>query len=171
MTTELTSLAALIMLAFVLSWPAMLAWWRRGVSREASEVAGAIESFAADARRAARCPEIDADLVARATRLHLPELGSFRLAPTLPNATPELVADAAMRLASRLRRRTAFERKMLARTASGRRRGAIAGAIPPVLLLILVAAGANVPPAALGLLILAQGVGCWLQARIARVAP
>jgi hypothetical protein len=171
MTTELTSVAAVLMLAFVLSWPAVLAWWRRRESREASEVAGALEGFAADTRRAARCLEIDATLAARVIRLRMPELGAFRLAPTLPNATPDLVADAATRLASRLRRRIAFERKMLARTASGRRRGAIAGAMPPVLVLALASAGARVPLMALVLLVVAQGLGCWLQARIAHVAP
>ena len=171
MTTELTSLSALLMLAFVLSWPALLAWWWRGESREASEVAGAIEAFAADARRATRCLEVDAALAARVARLRMPELGAFRLAPTLPNATPELVADAAARLASRLRRRIAFERKMLARTAPGRRRGAIAGAIPPIVLLAIISTGAHVPTAALLLLVIAQGTGCWLQARIAHVAP
>lgn len=171
MTTELTSLAALVMLAFVLSWPALLAWSRRGMSREASEVAGAIEAFAADVRRAARCLEIDEGLATRVARLRMPELGAFRLASTLPNVTPDLVADAAARLALRLRRRVAFERKMLARTAPGRRRGAIAGALPPLVLLALAGAGAPVPLAALLLLVVAQGVGCWLQARIAHVAP
>ena len=42
----------------------------------------------------------------------------------LTHAPPHLVADTAHRLALRLKRRVAFERKMLARTASGRRRGA-----------------------------------------------
>lgn len=171
MPTDLTSVAALLMLAFVLAWPALLAWWRRGVSREASEVAAALETFASDTRRANRCLEMDAALAARVARLRMPEFGSFRLAPTLPNATPDLVADAAGRLALRLRRRTSFERKMLARTAPGRRRGAIAGALPPALLLALTFVGARVPGAALLLLIFAQGLGCWLQARIARVAP
>jgi Flp pilus assembly protein TadB len=104
-------------------------------------------------------------------RLRMPEIAAFRLVPLLPNATPELVADAAARLALRLRRRIAFERKMLARTASGRRRGAIAGALPPLVLLLLAGAGAEFPAAALLLVAFAQGLGCWLQARIARVAP
>src|SRR5215217_6055559 len=94
MTTELTALAACAMLAFVLAWPALLAWWRRGASREASEVAAALESFAAATRRASRCLDMDEALAARVARLRMPELGAFRLAPTLPNATPELVADA-----------------------------------------------------------------------------
>ena len=101
----------------------------------------------------------------------MPELGAFRLAPTLPSATPELVADAAARFALRLRRRIAFERKMLARTAPGRRRAAIAGALPPVVMLALAGNGVVIPMPALLLLGCAQGVGCWLQARIAHVAP
>jgi len=171
MTTDLTLFVAIAMLGSVLAWPALVAWWRRGVSRDASDIAAALETFSADTRRATHCPEIDAVLARRVARLRMPEIGAFRLAPILPNATPELVADAAARLALRLRRRIAFERKMLARTASGRRRGAIAGAIPPVLLLTLAGSGVEVPAVALVLLIAAQGVGCWLQARIAHVAP
>jgi len=171
MTTDLTPIVALVMLVAVLTWPAGVAAWRRGKSREASEVATALEAFALDSRRAPRCLDIDADLAARMTRLRMPELGAFRLAPNLPNATPDLVADAAARLALRVRRRIAFERKMLARTASGRRRGAIAGALPPLVLFALASVGAEVPVAALLLLIVAQATGCWLQARIAHVAP
>jgi Flp pilus assembly protein TadB len=171
MTTELTLLVALLMLAFVLAWPALLAAWRRGVNREASEAASALESFAAEARRAAQCLEIDPALAARLARLCMPELAAFRLVPVLPNATPALVSDAAARLALRLRRRIAFERKMLARTAPGRRRAAIAGALPSVVLLVSLGCGAEFPAAATLLLVFAQGVGCWLQARIARIAP
>jgi hypothetical protein len=171
MTTELTSFAALLMLAFVLAWPALLTAWRRGVNREASEVATALEWFATEARRATRCSEIDPVLAARMTRLHMPELGAFRLVHVLSNATPALVSDAAARLALRLRRRIAFERKMLARTAPGRRRAAAAGAVPPVVLLALAGVNAEFPVAAFLLVVIAQAVGCWLQARIARVAP
>jgi hypothetical protein len=171
MSTELTPFAAVALLAGVLAWPALLARWRRGVNREASDVASALEAFAASSYRATRCPEIDAALAVRIVRLRMPELGAFRLAPNLPNATPVLVGDAAARLALRLRRRISFERKMLARTASGRRRGAIAGALPPLVLLALASTGAEFPVAALLLLAFAQGLGCWLQARIARVTP
>lgn len=171
MTTDLTPIVAVVMLAAVLAWPALVAAWRRGASRAASEVATALEAFAVQARLATGSIEIEPELAARMTRLRMPELVAFRLAPHLPNATPELVADAAARLASRLRRRIAFERKMLARTASGRRRGAIAGALAPLALFALASAGADVPAAALLLLVFAQGVGCWLQARIAHVAP
>lgn len=171
MTIDLTPFVAIAMLGAVLAWPAMVAWWRRGASREASEVAGALEAFSAEARRATRCPEMDEALGRRIARLRMPELGTFRLASMLPNATPALVADAAARLALRLRRRIAFERKMLARTASGRRRGAIAGAVPPAVLLTMTGFGVEVPAVALVFLITAQAVGCWLQARIAHVAP
>jgi Flp pilus assembly protein TadB len=171
MSTDLTLLVALPMLAFVLAWPALLAAWRRRANRIASDVATALEDFAAAVRRAPAGVEIDAELAARMARLRMPELGAFRLAPLLPNATPALVADAAARLALRLRRRIAFERKMLARTASGRRRGAVAGALPPLVLLLLVLTGAELPSMALLLLVAVQGLGCWLQARIARVAP
>ena len=170
MRTEFTPLIAIAMFAGVLAWPALLAWWRREGSREASEVAAALEKYAADTR-ASRCLAMDDALARRVARLRLPELGSFQLAPTLPNATPGLVADAAGRLALRLRRRTAFERKMLARTAPGRRRAAIAGALPPAVLLALAGAGVEVPLPALLLLVCAQCLGCWLQARIAHVAP
>jgi Flp pilus assembly protein TadB len=171
MTIEFTALAAVLMLAFVLAWPAVLAAWRRGVNRAASDAASALETFAGEARRATQCLEIDPALVARVARLRMPELAAFRLVPVLPNASPALVSDAAARLALRLRRRIAFERKMLARTASGRRRAAVAGALPSVVLLALATTGAEFPVAALLLLAFAQGIGCWLQARIARVVP
>src|SRR5689334_24385087 len=76
MTIDLTPIAAVLMLGFVLAWPALLAVWRRGVNREASEVASALEIYAADARRAASCPEIDPSLAVRMARLRLPELGA-----------------------------------------------------------------------------------------------
>lgn len=171
MNTDLSLLFAALMLVFVLAWPAMLTAWRRRVNREASEVATALEAFVGALRRDPANVELDASLAARVARLRLPELDVFRLAPCLPNATPTLVADATARFALRLRRRIAFERKMLARTASGRRRGAIAGALPPSMLLVLGTSGADFPVSALLLIAFSLGIGCWLQARIARVAP
>jgi len=171
MSIDATLLPAAFMLAFVLTWPAMLAAWRRGVNRQASDVAAALEEFAGNLRRAPGNLELDPALAARMARLHMPELDAFRLAGCLPNTTPALVADAAARLSLRLRRRIAFERKMLARTASGRRRGAIAGALPPLALLILGFSGTDFPLAALLLVAFALALGCWLQARIARVVP
>jgi Flp pilus assembly protein TadB len=171
MSTDVTFFPAAFMLAFVLTWPAVLAAWRRGVNREASDVAAALEAFAERLRRTPGSFELDPALAARMARLRMPELDAFHLAGCLPNASPALVADAAARLSLRLRRRIAFERKMLARTASGRRRGAIAGAVPPLVLLILGFSGADFPRAALLLVAFALALGCWLQARIARVVP
>ena len=82
---------------------------------------------------------------------------------------PELLADTAQRLALRLKRRVAFERKMLARTASGRRRGAVAASIPPLALLALHAGGIQVPLAALLFVVALEACGCWLLWRVARV--
>jgi protein-S-isoprenylcysteine O-methyltransferase Ste14 len=73
----------------------------------------------------------------RAERLGAPEFSWWLLAHELPRLSPVLVADTAQRLALRLKRRVAFERKMLARTASGRRRGAWAASIPPLALAVL----------------------------------
>ncbi len=91
-----------------------------------------------------------------------PEFASLVLAHELPRPSPELLADTAQRLALRLKRRVAFERKMLARTASGRRRGSVAAAIPPVVLLALPAAGMPIPFAALWFVVAieASAAGC-----------
>src|SRR3954471_18035271 len=101
MPTELTPAAALLLLATVLAWPALLAAVRRTANRHASEVAAALESYSNASRIAPRCVEIDPALAARIVRLGMPEFGAFRLAPHLPHATPALVADAAARLALR----------------------------------------------------------------------
>jgi Flp pilus assembly protein TadB len=171
MRADLALLTALSLLAGVLAGPALIAWQRRRSSAEASAVALELLEFARRLRRENRCIPLEENLLTRVERLRLPELGAFRLAPNLPNVNAGIVADAALRLALRLKRRVAFERKMLARTASGRRRGAIAGALPPLVVLILVAAGAELPASALVFLVLAEGVGGWLLTRIASVAP
>jgi Flp pilus assembly protein TadB len=171
MLTDATPFLALLLLAGVLAWPALLARWRRRSTRDASDVACALEAYALETRRTHRCVELDATLTRRLARLRAPEFVAFRLAPNLPGATPELVADAASRLTLRLRRRIAFERKMLARTASGRRRGAIIGALPPLALLVLAALGLEMPGAALLAVAVGEGLGCWLLARCAQVAP
>jgi hypothetical protein len=80
-----------------------------------------------------------------------------------------LLADAARRLALRLKRRVAFERKMLARTATGRRRGAIAAATPAATLVALRLADVVLPLPAMVLLIVMEAFGCWLLWRLARV--
>ena len=171
MPGEVATLTACLLLAFVLAWPALAAWQRRRGSVEASAVATELAEFADHLRRESSCRPLDPQLRKRIDRLRLPELGAFHLAPNLPNASPALVADAAMRLALRLKRRVAFERKMLARTAAGRRRGAVAGSLPPVVLLALAVAGAELPLAALLVVALAEGIGCWLLTRFATVAP
>jgi hypothetical protein len=80
-----------------------------------------------------------------------------------------LLADTAQRLALRLKRRVAFERKMLARTASGRRRGAVAASIPPLVLLAFHAGGIQIPLAALLFVVAIEACGCWWLWRVARV--
>jgi hypothetical protein len=81
----------------------------------------------------------------------------------------ELLADAAQRLALRLRRRVAFERKMLARTAPGLRRGALAACLPPLALCVLMSAGVTIPWTAQTLLFAVEALGCALLWRLARV--
>jgi hypothetical protein len=166
-------LAALPAIAGFIALPAFIALCRRRATREASEVAVALAEFAAAARRnlerAKRCEPLDADLCSRAGRLRVPEFASLQLVQQLPHAPPELLADTAQRLALRLKRRVAFERKMLARTASGRRRGAVAAALPPLMLLLLNAFGFAVPLAALVFVVGLEAFGCWLLWRLARV--
>jgi len=165
-------LAALPAIAGFIALPAFIAWCRRRATREASEVAAALADFANALRRkpGAQCAQtLDAELGARVQRLCVPEFASLQLAQDLPRARPDLLADTAQRLALRLKRRIAFERKMLARTASGRRRGAVAAAIPPLALLSLRASGFAVPPATLAVVLCIEAFGCWLLWRLARV--
>ena len=173
MPADTQLLAALPAIAGFIALPAFGALCRRRATREASEVAVALADFAAAARRTLertrRCPPLDAELSARAQRLRVPEFASLQLAQDLPQARPELVVDAAQRLALRLKRRIAFERKMLARTASGRRRGAVAAIIPPSILLGLQAFGWPVPGTLLVFVTALEAFGCWLLWRLARV--
>lgn len=171
MPGDVTLLTAFVLLAWVLVWPAWVALQRRRISAEASAVAAELAAFAESMRSEVAPRPIEPRLLARIEQLRLPEQGAFHLAPLLPNASPELVADAAARLALRLRRRVAFERKMLARTAAGRRRGAIAGSLPPVALISLVLAGVELPVTALALVVAGEAFGCWMLDRFATVAP
>jgi Flp pilus assembly protein TadB len=172
MRADTLLLAALPAIAGLIALPAFIAVCRRRATREASEVAVALADFAAAARRdlerADRLP-LDGALSARAQRLRVPEFASLQLVQDLPHARPELLADTAQRLALRLKRRIAFERKMLARTASGRRRGAVAAAIPPLVLLVLHACGFDVPVGAVVFVICIEAFGCWLLWRLAQV--
>ena len=156
-------------LAGLIALPSLAAFHRRRRSREGSEVASALAEFADAIRREQRCLGIDETLLTRAHRLNIPEMISFDLLRKLPAPTPALLADAAQRLALRLKRRVAFERKMLARTASGRRRGALAAAAPALVMLVLATAGVALPPSALAMLLTFEGIGCWLLLQVARI--
>ena len=173
MPADTLLLAALPAIAGFIALPAFLALCRRRATREASQVAAALTEFAAASRRdlkhSHQSQPFDAELCARVQRLRVPEFVSLQLAQELPRARPELLADTAQRLALRLKRRIAFERKMLARTASGRRRGAFAAIVPPVLLLVLHAFGLTVPSVLLAFVICFEAFGCWLLWRLARV--
>ena len=171
MPTDATLLAASLLIVGLIALPALSAWRRRRFSREASGVAAELVAFAQALRRTNDCVPLDEALLARAQRLGMPELRSFELAHRLSPANPALLADAAQRLALRLKRRVAFERKMLARTASGRRRGAIAAALPPLILVTLAAAGRGLPVGALLFVAALEVLGCWLLLRVTRVAP
>ena len=169
MFAESGGLAAVLLFGGLIALPALLARTRRRATREASEVAAQLIEFATGVRAAARCLPLDAVWLTRAEQLRMPEFVSLRLAQELAQPSPALLADTAQRLALRLKRRVAFERKMLARTASGRRRGALAAAIPPLVLILLGIAGQGVPWAALLVLFVLEASGCWLLWRVARV--
>jgi len=159
----------LALFAALIAWPALSAAARRRALCEASDVADALAAVAFGIRKGAACLPLDPTLCRRAQRLRAPEFASLLLAQDLPRPNPALQADTARRLALRLKRRVAFERKMLARTASGRRRGAVAASIPPVVLIATHAFGAPIPLPALLLVLVFEACGCWLLWRVARV--
>ena len=169
MGVEPALLAACVLIGVLVALPALQAGVRRRVSREQSEVAGSFIEFAQAVRREQRRLDLDDSVRVHARRLALQEMITFDFVHDLPAAPPEVLADAAQRLGLRLKRRVAFERKMLARTASGRWRGSLAAAIPAAVLLALAWMGVTVPAAALLLLLLIEGLGCWLLWRFARV--
>lgn len=173
MPADTLLLVALPAIAGFIALPAFVALCRRRATREASEVAAALVEFAARVRRGtgmrASGHELDPELAARVERLGIPELVSLRLAQELPHARAGLVADTAQRLALRLKRRVAFERKMLARTATGRRRGAVVSAVAPLVLLAVHALGHAVPVGALVFVVCLEACGCFLLWRLARV--
>ncbi len=162
-------LGACALIAILISLPAALARQRRRVSREVSEVATGLIDFAAALRSAGRRLPLDESLLLRARRLRIPELIPFEFVQAMAAPDHELLAESAQRLGLRLKRRVAFERKMLARTAAGRWRGCIAAAAPALALLALAAFGVGLPVSALVLLLLLEGLGCWLLWRAARV--
>ena len=169
MADEALLLASLAALAGIIALPAVMAYRQRRVSSEASEVANELANFALTVRCAARCQPLDATLHRRAQGLGVPEIAPLLLALELPHASPQLLAETAQRLALRLKRRVAFERKMLARTASGRRRGAVAASVAPLVFVALRGAGMDPPLAMFVFLLLVEAFGCWMLWRLARV--
>jgi hypothetical protein len=168
-TSDWPVLLALALLVFFIALPAIAAWRRRGRSRLAIEAASDLAAFAERVRRDPRALALDDALATRLMRLRLGEMASLQLALALGRNDALLVADSAQRLALRLRRRVAFERKMLARTASGLRRGAVAASIPPVLASASMLAGIAIPAPALCMIAVAEAIGCVLLWQFARV--
>jgi len=153
----------------LIALPSIAALQARRRSRDCSAFASRLVEFAAAVRREQRALAIDDSLLEAAAHLRIPERPSFEYLRELAQPEPELLADAAQRLALRLKRRVAFTRKMLARTASGRRRAALAATAPALLLLCLRWTGVVVPLPALVVLIALEAAGCWLVWRLARV--
>jgi hypothetical protein len=151
---------ACLLITALVTLPMIQALRRRHTSRESSALASALVETAG---------VVDEELLARLRRLALPETIPFEFARQFGPADPALLAQAAHRLALRLKRRVAFERKMLARTAPGRRRGAIAAAAPGATMLGLRLADVMLPLPAMAVLIAVEVFGCWLLWRVARV--
>jgi hypothetical protein len=165
-----TALAvACLLIAALVTLPLAQVLHRRRASRESSAVALQLTELAAAVRAAPGSHSPDEDLLARLRRLAIPETIPFEFAQQFAAADPALLADTAQRLALRIKRRVAFDRKMLARTAPGRRRGALAAAAPAAALLGLRVADVVLPLPAMALLIAAEAFGCWLLWRVARV--
>ena len=171
MTREPAMWAALAAVALLIGLPALGAWRRRVLSREASRVAEELQAFAFVVRRDGKRAALSSELVSHLERLRsgVPEIIGFLVTQQLAQLTPESQADAAQRLALRLKRRVAFERKMLARTASGLKRGAAAAALPPLVVLTMAGWDAQPPMSALGVLFALEVLGCWLLWRTVRV--
>lgn len=167
--SEAWSLVAWPVMGCFIALPALAAARRRRISRDVSAVALDLAAFAAAVRDAQRRLPMDETLQARVLRLRIDDATPLRLAQALDRADPIVLADIAQRLASRLRRRVAFERMMLARTAPGLRRGAIAASMPLLLMSGLSFVGVSIPEAAEAALLGAQGMGCLLLWRLARV--
>jgi hypothetical protein len=162
-------LVACVALGGFVALPAAAAFQLRRRSRECSDLALQLVEYAASVRRDQRVRNFDDSLLERARSLGVPETLSFGYLRGIANPDPDLLADAAQRLALRLKRRVAFARKMLARTASGRRRAALAASTPACLLMGLGATGVVVPAGTLLVLLTLEGIGCWLVWNVARV--
>jgi len=133
------------------------------------EVASGLVDYAAAVRRESRCLPLDESLRSRIRRLRVSDAASLQLAQELQRGGADLLAEAAQRLALRLRRRVAFNRKMLARTAPGLRRGAVAASAPPLIAMLLHLGGLEIPVGAQLMLLMVEAAGCALLWRIARV--
>jgi hypothetical protein len=160
MDPDIALAIACVLITALVTLPGIHALRRRRASRESSAVAASLVELAG---------VVDDEFLARLRGLAVPETISFEFARQFAATDPVLLADAARRLALRLKRRIAFERKMLARTAPGRRRGAIAAAAPGATLLGLRMADIMLPLPAMVVLIAVEAFGCWLLWRVARV--
>ena len=171
MTPDIPTWVALLAVSTLVGLPALGAWRRRALSREASRVAEELQAFAFVVRREGKREALSEDLSRHldALRSDVPEIVGFLLTQQLSHLSPDSQADAAQRLALRLKRRVAFERKMLARTASGLKRGAAAAAVPPVVVLTMAGWGAQPPVLALAVLFALEMLGCWLIWRTVRI--
>ncbi len=169
MSSGLPILFAWPAMAGFIALPALAAAHRRRASREVSAVALELAAFAAAVRDARRRLPMDEVLLARVLRLRVADATPLHLAQALDRAEPAALADIIQRLSTRLRRRVAFERMMLARTAPGLRRGAIAASLPALLVCVLPWFGAQIPDAAQLSLLFIEAVGCVLLWRLARV--
>jgi hypothetical protein len=169
MNPDAALLACCLAISALVIFPVLEIVWRRRASRESSEVASALGEFARQLREGGAARSIDPELLARVRRLAIPEVVTFEFVRQLPRPDIQVLSQTAQRLALRLKRRVAFERKMLARTAPGRRRGAIAMAAPGIAIVGLRLAGPAPPPPALALLMVVELFGCWLSWRVARV--
>ena len=162
-------LGACALIGILIALPALGAARRRRRSSELARVANGFMELAQAVRRAGIRLHAHEDLLKTARALVIPELVTFEFIQASTKNTPELLADTAQRLALRLKRRVAFERKMLARTASGRRRGAIGAAAPALAMLLARVGGVALPMTALMLLVVLEVLGCWMLWRVARV--
>jgi hypothetical protein len=169
MAAELPQLLTLPLLAIFIALPASAAWRRRRASREASDIAERLNAWAGVLLRDARLVPLEESLRLRLLRLRIKDTVLLQMAEETARGAAPVVAESAQRLALRLRRRVAFERKMLARTASGLRRGAVVAAIPPLVLLVMSFAGLRLPAPLLMTLLLLELAGCVLLWRLARV--
>lgn len=161
----------LLFAALLVALPALSAWRRRARSREDSQLAMDLQAFALALRRDA-LEKPDDELTERIARLsdRVPEARAFLFALELNRLSPPMLADAAQRLGLRLRRRVAFERKMLARTRSGLERAAVAAALPILIWAALLVFDLRLPDAALLFVLLVESLGCFLLWRITRAA-